>query len=119
MYHAAINSIRADILFRLSGGLLWIWSPIGLSANLRSQVDELGRVAYLVSPNRIHHLFLQDWKASYPAATLWGPASTIKKRNDLAFEAPLTDTPPHAWSADIDQFWFTGSPFLDEVARLR
>ena len=52
--------------------------------HLVKEVDALGRVAHLVSPNRIHHLYLGDWKALYPAARLWGPASTISKRSDLA-----------------------------------
>jgi hypothetical protein len=103
------------VIVRLSSGLLWVWSPIALSENLRRQVDELGRVAHLVSPNRIHHLYLADWKVLYPAARLWGPASTISKRSDLVFEAPLTDQSPADWADEIDQFHFTGSLALDEV----
>ncbi len=103
------------VVIRLSSGLLWIWSPVALSANLRREVDALGRVGHLVSPNRIHHLFLTDWKAMYPAARLWGPASTIAKRDDLTFEAPLGDQPPTDWVDDIAQFHFTGSPALDEI----
>ena len=103
------------VIVRLSNGLLWVWSPIALSANLRQAVDTLGRVGHLVSPNKIHHLFLTDWKALYPGARLWGPASTIAKRDDLAFEAPLGDRPPPDWAEDIAQFHFTGSPALDEL----
>jgi len=106
------------VVVRLRSGLLWIWSPIALSANLRSEIDALGRVGHLVSPNRIHHLFLQDWKAIYPAARLWGPASTIRKRTDLTFQTPLTDRPPADWQDEIEQFWFTGSPVLDEIVFL-
>lgn len=106
------------VVVRLNNGRLWIWSPIGLSANLRAEIDALGRVAHLVSPNRIHHLYLQDWKAVYPTARLWGPASTIRKRKDLSFEAPLTDQAPADWQDEIDQFWFTGSFVLDEVVFL-
>lgn len=106
------------VVIRLRNGLLWIWSPIALSANLRSEIDALGRVGHLVSPNRIHHLYLQDWLAVYPAAKLWGPASTLRKRRDLAFQPPLTNRPPDDWQDEIDQFWFTGSLFLDEVVFL-
>ncbi len=103
------------VVVRLASGLLWVWSPIALTANLVSQVDELGRVAHLVSPNKIHHLYLADWKALYPAARLWGPASTISKRKDLAFQAPLTDDAPAEWEDEIDHFHFTGSPAMDEM----
>jgi hypothetical protein len=104
-----------SVIVRLDNGNLWVWSPIGLSANLRSQIDQLGRVTHLVSPNKIHHLYLQDWKASYAGAKVWGPQSTIQKRSDLPFEAPLTNDAPSDWSDEIDQFWFQGSPVLDEV----
>ncbi len=103
------------VVVRLRNGLLWIWSPIALSGNLRTQIDELGRVAHLVSPNKIHHLYLADWKALYPGARVWGPASTIAKRSDLSFQAPLTDRAPDEWAAEIEQFHFTGSPALDEM----
>ena len=103
------------VAIRLASGLLWIWSPIALTANLRDQLDAIGHVGHLVSPNKIHHLYLADWKALFPAARLWGPASTIAKRSDLSFQAPLTDEPPADWADEIDQFHFTGSPALDEV----
>jgi hypothetical protein len=100
---------------RLASGLLWIWSPIALTANLRNEIDALGRVAHLVSPNKIHHLYLADWQAVYPAARLWGPASTIAKRRDLTFQAALTDQAPPEWEDEIDQFHFTGSFAMDEM----
>jgi len=103
------------VVIRLENNLLWIWSPIALNARLRKDIDVLGRVTHLVSPNRIHHLYLSDWNALYPAARLWGPASTIAKRSDLSFQAPLGDQPPAEWADEIAQFHFTGSPALDEV----
>ena len=104
-----------SIIVQLKNKLLWVWSPVGLTVNLRKQIDEIGRVGHLISPNKIHHLYLQDWKAAYPSARLWGPESTIRKRKDLDFQAPLTDEAPIEWSQEIDQFWFQGSPALDEI----
>ncbi len=103
------------VIVRLDGGALWVWSPIALTPALRASVDALGTVAHLVSPNKLHHLYLQDWKAAYPAAALWGPQSTLDKRKDLTFQEPLGDTPPSAWGGLMDQAWFRGSPFMDEV----
>ena len=104
-----------SVIVRLEGGGLWVWSPIELTPDLKHMVDERGEVAHLVSPNKIHHLFLEDWSAAYPTAKLWGPQSTVKKRGDLNFEPPLEDTPPADWAAQIDQAWFRGSPVMDEV----
>lgn len=103
---------------RLERGDLWVWSPVKLTAGLRAEVDRLGPVRHLVSPNKLHHLYLADWKAAFPEAQLWGPPSTIKKRPDLQFCDPLQDDPPPVWRPDIDQAWFRGSFAMDEIVFL-
>ncbi len=100
---------------RLAGGCLWVWSPVRLDNELRGEVDELGSVAHLVSPNKLHHLYLAEWKAAWAEAQLWGPESTIRRRRDLAFAEPLKDSPPTEWGPDFDQAWFRGSRMMDEV----
>lgn len=104
-----------SVIARLEDGDLWVWSPVRLTADLRADVDRLGPVRHLVSPNKFHHLYLKEWKTAYPEAALWGPQSTIKKRSDLSFRAPLTDSPPQDWIPDIDQAWFRGSFAMDEI----
>ena len=104
-----------SVVIRLPSNTLWIWSPIALTQALRDEIEALGNVVYLVSPNKLHHLYLKDWKAAFPRASLWGPRSTIAKRRDLAFQRALDDEPPPEWAAAIDQAWFRGSPFLDEI----
>lgn len=104
-----------SVIVRLENGNLWVWSPIKLDSDLRSELERLGPVRHLVSPNKIHHLYLQDWNAVYPGAQLWGPQSTIRKRRDLKFREPLRDSSPSEWWADIDQAWFKGSFAMDEI----
>lgn len=103
------------VVIRLGGGDLWVWSPIRLSPDLKAGIERLGRPRHLVSPNKLHHLYLADWRAAYPDALLWGPRSTARRRPDLHFQSPLGDTPPPAWADAIDQVWFNGSPAMDEV----
>ncbi len=100
---------------RLADGGLWVWSPVRLDAALRSEVDELGPVAHLVSPNKLHSLYLAEWKSAHPGAKLWGPESTVRRQRDLPFAAPLKESPPAEWGPDFDQAWFRGSLFLDEI----
>ena len=107
-----------SVIARLENGDLWVWSPIKLTAKLRAEVDRLGAIRHLVSPNKLHHLYLQEWKAAYPEAALWGPQSTIKKCRNLPFRQALTDSPPSEWLADIDQAWFRGSFAMDEIVFL-
>jgi hypothetical protein len=104
-----------SVIARLASGDLWIWSPVKLTDDLRSEVNGLGPVRHLVSPNKLHHLYLQEWHAAYPEAKLWGPQTTITKRPDLKFQKALTDSPPDEWLADIDQAWFGGSFAMDEI----
>jgi uncharacterized protein DUF4336 len=106
-----------SVIVRLQNGGLWIWSPIALS-ELAGEIETVGRPAHLVSPNRLHHLFLGDWHAAFPGAALWGPASTIRKRSDLPFQSPLTDEPPAPWAGQIDQCWVRGSFTMDEIVFL-
>lgn len=82
---------------------------------LKAAIDELGPVAHLVSPNKLHHLYLGSWQQAYPAARLWGPPSTLKRRRDLPFDGTLGDAAPAAWAAAIDQAWVRGSVLFDEI----
>ena len=102
-------------VIRLSDGGLWIWSPIALTDELAAEVDALGPVRHLVSPNALHHLYLGEWKERYPAARLHAPPGLARKRKDLVFDAQLTDGPREGWSSDIEHVTFHGSFFLEEV----
>ena len=104
-----------SVIVRLTTGDLWVWSPVALSDALKKAVDQIGTPRYLISPNKIHHLFLQEWSEAYPDAEMWGPDSTIEKRSDLSFTGTLTGDAPPQWRAEIDQVWFNGSPAMDEV----
>ena len=103
------------VVIQLSDNSLWIWSPIKLDDKLRHEISELGTPAHLVSPNKLHYLFLQEWKQAYPNAKLWGLPSVIKKCKNLTFDATLTDNPPHEWEGIIDQLIVQGSLLMNEI----
>jgi len=100
-------------VIRLPNGGLFVWSPVALSTSLKKNVDALGSVRFLVSPNRLHHLYLSEWNSAYPSAKLCAPPGLRAKRKDLAFDRDLSDTPKE-WSAEIDQVPVRGS-ILTEV----
>jgi len=100
---------------RFADGTLWVCSPIALTEALAQEIDALGPVRHLVSPNKIHHLFLSDWKQRWPAARLYAPPGLARRRRDLHFDAELSDHPDRAWAADIDQVVFHGSVLMEEV----
>ena len=101
---------------RLSDGNVWVWSPIALSDELVNSLTALGPVRHIVSPNKIHHLFLAEWVERWPAARLYAPPGLANRRRDLTFDEELGDQPNPAWAADIDQVIFHGSLAMEEVA---
>jgi hypothetical protein len=105
-----------SVIVRLSNDDLWIWSPIALTIELRQEVRSIGRPMHLVSPNKLHHLYLRCWQSAFPDVKLWGLASTLRKRPNLSFQEPLGDRPPAAWLGQIDQCWVRGSFAMDEMA---
>lgn len=103
------------VAVRLDDGGLWLWSPIEPRPEIEAAVRALGPVRYLVSPNKLHHLFLGAWKARFPEAKLWGPPSTVARFGELGFAGTLADDAPADWAGQIDQYYFDNSRFLDEL----
>ena len=65
---------------RLSDGSAWVWSPVGLSTELAESVETIGPVRFIVSPNKIHHLFLPEWAMRWPDAKLFAPPGLAKRK---------------------------------------
>jgi hypothetical protein len=103
------------VIVQLSDGNLWVWSPISLSPELKCAVDAIGPVRHIVSPNKIHHLFLKEWAERWPGARLHAPPGLAKRRPDLHFDTSLGDQSHSTWAADIDQTIFHGSFAMEEV----
>tara|TARA_Y100001956_G_C3955451_1_gene114519 strand:- start:39 stop:476 length:438 start_codon:yes stop_codon:yes gene_type:complete len=106
-------STRMTVI-RLADGTLWIHSPIQFSAVMKTQIEELGRVKYLVAPNHLHHLFLAKWIAAFPDSKVYGTSEVIRKRNDISFEASLNKPLSCDWISEIDHELFSGSPLMEE-----
>jgi len=101
---------------RLSDGSAWVWSPVALTEDLANEVQTVGPVRHIVSPNKIHHLFLKEWADRWPAARVYAPPGLARRKPELHFDAELGDEPDPAWAADIDQVIFRGSLAMEEVA---
>jgi hypothetical protein len=104
------------LLARLTDGSVWVWSPIALTPALERAVDAIGPVRDIVSPNKIHHLFLGEWATRWPDARLHAPPGLARRKPELHFDAELGDAADPAWAADIDQAVFRGSIAMAEVA---
>jgi hypothetical protein len=105
-------------VMRLEDGSLLLHSPVALDGELRREIDGLGTVRYAVAPNRFHHLHAGDVVRTYPGARLWVAAGVERKRPDLEIAGVLTDEAPVEWKGEVDQRYFRGRPFENEVVFL-
>jgi hypothetical protein len=103
---------------RLARGDLLLHSPVALDAELRRELDALGRVRFVVAPNRVHHLYAGEVARFYPEARLWVAPGLDRKRPDLAFVAVVGDEAPDEWKGELDQTFFRGRPYENEVVFL-
>ena len=103
-------------VIRLSGGRLLLHSPLPLDAALRVELDALGRVACAVAPNRLHHLYAGDVARAYADARLWVAPGLPEKRPDLVHAGVLGDEAPVEWRGELEQAFFRGRPYENEVA---
>lgn len=103
------------VVVRFLGDKLWIWSPIALSKELIAEVNNLGKVAYIVSPNKIHHLFMGEWKKQWPDATLVASPGLPERMKDLGFDVTLDGGVMYTWSEEISHVIIRGSLALEEV----
>lgn len=107
-------STRMTVI-RINDNELWIHSPEKLTPDLRDDLARLGEVSYLISPNKLHHLYLSEWTRAYPDALNYAAPGLIKKRKDIAFTTELGDEPEPAWGDEIKQLIFKGSPAMQEA----
>ena len=104
---------------RLANGKLWCHSPIQPNQALLDNLNQLGELAYLIGPNKLHYAYLQAWKDLYPSAQVWLAPGIDQRARTQKIPLPqgqeLTDQAPSAWSAELDQHLFKGSRFMQEA----
>jgi len=106
------------VIVRLSGGELWLHSPVRPAPERVAALAALGEIGHIVAPNRIHGAFTADWAGLAPAAKIRVSPRFPERHPDIRHDAILTDAPPPAWAGVIDQCLFAGHAWLDEVVFL-
>ncbi len=112
-YPVRMTVIRLTCGFR--GDEIFVHSPISPTPELLQEIVALGEVTYIVSPNKIHHLYLGDWSDIFPEAQVFASPGLMNKRPELSFDGELGDVPETGWAKEIDQLIFAGSRAMDEV----
>lgn len=119
MYGMHIPFTTRMTIVRLNNGDLWCHSPIELTQELKNEIDALGSVRHLISPNKIHYAHIKAWAEAYPEATAWASPGVreraAEQKIEVIFHANLGNEPPAEWANDLDQLLFQGSRFMEEV----
>lgn len=92
---------------RLSGGGLFVHSPVALDRATREAVDALGEVRAVVAPSIFHHLYAGEWARAFPRAVLAACPGLEHKRPDLPFTCVMGDVPHEVWARDLAQVCFS------------
>lgn len=96
-------------------GTLFVHSPVKLNDGLKREIDSLGKVAYVVAPNRWHHLFLSDFKLAYPSAKFYCAPGLETKRADFKFDGVITKEMNLPWNPNLHHKSVEGVPIFNEI----
>ena len=96
-------------VIKLKNTQVLLYSPVPISAELKKEIDQIGKVTHIVCPNNFHHLYASQAMELYPQANLHGPKALHKKRKDLSFSHTLSDKPHADWAQDIELLNIEGS----------
>jgi len=94
-------------IVRLKNGNLIVFSPVQVDEETIQQIDEIGKVSYIIIPNLYHHLFVAEFQAIYPEAQLWTVPGLELKRPDLKSDRILNKDEASIWD-EIEYFFFEG-----------
>ena len=106
-------------VMRLSNGDLFLHSPIKFDEALASELQQMGTIRHLVSPNQFHYAHIGEWSKAFPDAIPWASPRVRQRARarhiDIAFARDLDSSPPEEWQQDIDQTLFPGGYFKEFI----
>ena len=104
---------------RLEKGDLILHSPIAFDKRLAAEIQTLGTVRHLVSPNQFHYAHIGEWQKVFPGAVAWaslGVRQRARARHvDVHFTRDLEAKPPEEWRRELDQTLVPGGVFKEFV----
>ncbi len=102
-------------VIRLEGGL-FVHSPTHLAGGLKTEMEALGTVRWIIGPNRIHYWWIRDWHAAFPDAEVWlAPRIREQAGDHIDFETlELNREGGYAWDGEVHTLPISGS-YMTEV----
>jgi hypothetical protein len=104
---------------RLASGDLFLHSPTKFDERSAKELQGLGTVRHLVSPNQFHYAHIGEWAKAFPEAIAWASPRVRERARarhiDINFARDLDTTAPEEWSREIDQTLFPGGYFKEFI----
>jgi hypothetical protein len=96
----------------LADSQLLVISPIKTDAKNIEQINQLGKVTWIVAPNLYHHLYVADFQDAYPQAKLLVAPGLELKRKDLVVDQVLAQD-LIKFDNELEYCLFAGFKILD------
>jgi len=104
---------------RLSSGDLFLHSPVKFDCNLSQELERLGTVRHLISPNQFHYAHIGEWANAFPEAVAWASPGVRQRAQarhlNIRFTRDLGPAPPEEWRDELDQTLFPGGYFKEFI----
>lgn len=118
-------------VIQFENGDLWVHSPVELDDPLRTALDKLGTVKYIIAPNYEHLKYSPQWYKAYPEAYMWGCPGLAERMPEIKWAGEIPSGIMDSTDVELDRCWdfktltplhldievnpFTGKPFFNEV----
>lgn len=90
-------------------------SPISINADLKQEIEALGTVTAIISPNTFHHLFARDCLQAFPAAKYFCPASLPERIKGLPDNSDLYSIDEGFWQGQLQTRRISPTHIADEM----
>lgn len=106
-------------VIRLTNGDLFLHSPIAFDDALAAELQSMGTVRHLISPNQWHYAHIGEWQAAFPNAVTWASPGVRRRANArrvaVRFDRDLDQSPPNEWRGQVEQTLMPGGIFKEFV----
>ena len=103
----------------LGNGDLFLHSPIAYDERLAVDLQRMGNVRHLISPNQWHYAHIGEWQRAFPEAVAWASRGVRRRARarhiDVSFTRDLDPHPPAEWCDEIDQALVPGGIFKEFI----
>ncbi len=113
--YSGIDLFGRMTVIRLGNGDILIHDPCEIDEPVKSEIDAIGTVKYIIAPGSYHHLFVTEFQSYYPNAETYLCPGLERKRNDIAFQWILGNEPDPRWNDELELVVIQGTKYIGEV----